>query len=75
MYDEINKRLLIVQNDKTVRIFSPETKSISDSLGTLTGNLYPISTSWEDEILIASSGTLQYFSEKNYPLIPRGLFC
>ena len=65
MYDEINKRLLIVQTDKTVRIFYPETKSVSDSLGTLTGNLYPISTSWEDGILIASGGNLQYFDGKN----------
>ena len=38
------------------------TNTISNALGTLSGDLYPICASWEDGILIASGGALQYFN-------------
>ena len=62
MYDGINKIILIVYTDKTVRIFNPKTEIISNPVGTLSGNLYPISTAWENGLLIASGGKLQYFN-------------
>lgn len=62
MYDGINKVILIVYSDKTVRIFNPATENISNSIGSLNGELYPIYTAWENGILIASGGKLQYFN-------------
>ena len=60
-YDEINRKLLLVTQDRKVFAVS-EDETISDALGTLSGNLYPISTSWEDGLLLASGGKLQYFN-------------
>ena len=62
MYDEINKKFLLVYSDKSVRTLDPATKTVGNSLGKLTGSLYPIYTSWEDGILIASGGRLQYYN-------------
>ena len=62
MYDGINKVILIVYTDKTVRIFNPKTEIISNPVGTLSGSLYPVSTAWENGLLIASGGKLQYFN-------------
>ena len=62
MHDEINKIILLVYTDKSVRIFNPKLGTFSNSIGTLNGNLYPVSTLWEDGLLIASGGKLQHFN-------------
>lgn len=74
MYDEINKKILVVHSDKTVYILNTETRTVGGSLGRLTGNLYPIYTSWEDGILIASGGNLQYYNGETLeiPTYPDG---
>lgn len=61
MYDEINHVLLLVKDDKTVYAVNSQL-GISESLGTLSGNLYPKTASWEDGLLIASGSKLQYFN-------------
>ena len=61
-YDEINRKLLLVDEDKHVYTFDLETDTLSTLLGALSGDLYPICTSWESGILIASGGKLQYFN-------------
>lgn len=60
-YDEINRTLLLVTKDRTVYAVN-SAGVISRALGVLTGLLYPISTSWEDGLLLASGGELQYFN-------------
>lgn len=57
MYDEINKKILVVTDDKNVYIANSWKR-----LGSLTGSLYPICTSWEDGLLISSGDKLQYFN-------------
>ena len=59
MYDEINKTLLLVTADKTV--YATDLNTVR-TLGRLNGNLYPISASWENGLLIASGDKLQYFN-------------
>lgn len=61
MYDAINRKLLVVQNDKEVYALDLETRKYNRR-GTLTGDLYPIATNWEDGLLIASGGKLQYYN-------------
>ena len=58
LYDGINKIILLVYTDKSVRIFNPKLGTFSNSIGTLNGNLYPVAENWEDGILIASGGKL-----------------
>lgn len=60
-YDEINRTLLLVTQDRTVYAVS-DSGLVSGALGTLSGALYPISTSWEDGLLLASGGKLQYYN-------------
>ncbi|MBR4383384.1 MAG: hypothetical protein IKP64_07485, partial [Selenomonadaceae bacterium] len=60
-YDEINRTLLLVTQDRTVYAVSNDGQ-VSGALGTLSGALYPISTSWEDGLLLASGGKLQYYN-------------
>ena len=62
MWDEINKKILLVVEDKTVHIVNSETRTIGNSIGALSGNAYPKNESWEGGILIASGGNLQYFN-------------
>ena len=61
-YDEINGVILLVKSDKSVYAADLSKNKISRNLGTLTGNLYPVTASWEDGLLIASGGKLQYFN-------------
>ncbi len=68
MYDSINNLILIVKNDKQV-YFADFEGNISDSLGTLTGSLYPQSVAWENGLIIASGGNLQYFDGANLNLL------
>lgn len=65
IYDDINKKILLVYEDKTIHSLEPKSLNLSPALGKLTGDLYPISTAWEDGILIASGGKLQYFDGDN----------
>lgn len=59
MHDDINKCLLLVTSDKVVWCVN----SIGlISVGSLSGTLYPSCVSWENGILIASGGKLQYFN-------------
>ena len=62
LYDAINGILLLVTADKTVHATD---LNIITTLGRLSGNLYPISASWEDGLLIASGDKLQYFNGTN----------
>lgn len=54
MYDRINNRMLIICNRK---VYYDNVE-----LGELSGNLYPIYTAWENGILIATGGKLQYYN-------------
>ena len=65
MYDDINKKLLLVKDDKKVYAYDLESKTLGKALGTLSGDLYPLTASWEDGLLIASGGKLQYFNGMN----------
>ena len=60
MYDLINKVILLVKNDKQV-CFTDFEGNVSQNLGSLTGNLYPKYAQWENGLIIASGGKLQYF--------------
>lgn len=62
MYDEINKVILLVFTNKSVHIFNLLTGTVSNSVGTLNGDLYPVCESWENGLLIATGGKLQYFN-------------
>ena len=63
-YDTINKVFILVTTGKSVHILSPSDWKMGDSIGTLSGNLYPVFASWEDGTLIASGGKLQYYNGK-----------
>ena len=60
MYDKINNLILLADAEKQI-YFADFEGNISDSLGTLTGSLYPKCAEWEDGLIIASGGKLQYF--------------
>lgn len=60
MYDSINGVLLVAYDDKTVHIAAEE--GFGESLGVLTGDMYPVCASWEDGLLIATGGKLQYYN-------------
>jgi hypothetical protein len=62
VYDSINSRFLVVLEDKTVHLATMQDGTIGESLGTLTGDLFPVYTAWEDGVLIASGGKLQYYN-------------
>lgn len=62
IHDSINSRFLIVLNDKTVHLATMADGTVGESLGTLTGELFPCYTAWEDGVLIASGGKLQYYN-------------
>ena len=61
-YDEINRKILLVDESRDVYCFNLSTNEVSGTLGTLSGDLYPITASWESGILIASDGKLQYYN-------------
>lgn len=61
-YDEINRKLLLITNDLTVYAVDGDTGAISDALGKLSGNMYPVTTSWENGLLLAAGDKLQYFN-------------
>ena len=60
-WDEINKKMILVDTAK--RVYATNfTGGLGNSLGTLTGNLYPVTANWESGLLIASGGKLQYYN-------------
>ncbi len=67
-YDKINKKFILISKEGTERKIyavssnNPSRESLGTSLATLSGDLKPIYTLWEDGVLIASGGKLQYFS-------------
>lgn len=62
VYDEINEILLLVTNDKKVYTADIIEGTVGTEVGTLSGDLYPLATRWEDGALLASGGKLQYFN-------------
>lgn len=60
-YDKINDVLLLCAADKKVYSLSVDGTVIKE-LGTLTGTITPDFIYWEDGVLIASGGKLQYFN-------------
>lgn len=74
-YDEINEKLLLVTQSKLVYALDLTTRRISGVLGTLNGTLYPISTPWEDGLLLASGDKLQYYNGKKLITIENSPVC
>lgn len=65
-YDRINKKFILVSiEDEGKKIYAVNSKNPTreglTSLATLSGDLKPIYTLWEDGVLIASGGKLQYY--------------
>ena len=58
-WDEINKRFVLVGSDR--KVYSSDLEGLTE-IGELSGNLYPICASWEDGLLLASGGKLQYYN-------------
>ncbi|MBR0060719.1 MAG: hypothetical protein IJP68_04480, partial [Selenomonadaceae bacterium] len=69
IYDLINGVMLIVKDDKQIYLADFDGNIGANSLGRLTGELYPKYFPWEDGCLIASGGKLQYFNGANLLLI------
>lgn len=65
-YDEINQKLLVINDAKKVFAADLTTGKIGGEIGTLSGDLYPISARWEDGLLLASGGKLQYYNGKTF---------
>lgn len=62
VYDSINSLMLVIDGNKKIRIADFSGNINSNSIGTLSGELYPKYCTWEDGVLIASGGHLQYFN-------------
>lgn len=63
LYDKINRVFLLVDDAQAVYSCDLAAEEITHKkIGTLSGNLFPVYASWEDGILIASGGHLQYFN-------------
>lgn len=57
-FDKTNETFVLCTNDNNVYLYHDQI--LSDSVGTLTGTLFPEFAAWEDGVLIASGGKLQY---------------
>ena len=64
VYDEINEVLLIVDTDRKVYVIDFAGDEDGAAIGTLSGDLYPVAAPWEDGVLLASGGKLQYYDGK-----------
>ena len=60
IFDKINNVFLLVDTDR--KVYRSDLKSSSQALGTLNGKLIPKYTEWEDGVLIAAGGSLQYYN-------------
>lgn len=60
IYDKINGVFLLVDTNRNV--YRSDLKTSSDPLGKLNGTLVPKYTEWEDGVLIAAGGSLQYYN-------------
>lgn len=69
IYDLINGVMLIVKDDRQIYLADFDGNIGANSLGKLTGELYPKYFPWEDGVLIASGGKLQYFNGAELLLI------
>lgn len=58
-WDEINDKFILVDSER--RVYATDFTTTT-SIGALSGMLYPICASWEDGLLIASGGRLQYYN-------------
>lgn len=59
-YDALNKHIVLFADDGTVLSASMEDLSTWQTIGTLTGRRVPITVVWEDGLITASGGKLQY---------------
>lgn len=62
IYDSINSLILIVKNDKQIFLADFQGNIQNSSIGNLSGNLYPKYCAFENGVLVASGGALQYFN-------------
>lgn len=61
VYDSINSLILIVKEDRKIFLADFQGNVQKVSIGKLSGELYPKYTAWENGVLMASGGALQYF--------------
>lgn len=66
-FDKTNETFVLITeetvNNATVRkVYALHEGTLSSSLGTLTGDLFPEFAAWEDGVLIASGGKMQYYN-------------
>lgn len=61
IYDSVNELMLVVKNDRQVYLADFEGNVGSESVGKLSGSLYPKYAAWNNGVLIASGDRLQYF--------------
>lgn len=66
MHDLINHKCLLVTTDFMVYVTDFLTVS---KIGALSGRLYPICAAWEDGLLVASGGQLQYYNGTTFVTI------
>lgn len=77
IYDRINGRLILTATDKSVWLYSEGTMK---QLGALTGDSAVQYAAWEDGVLVASGGKLQYYNGSTFdtidtsPDVCRGVF-
>ena len=64
--DLINSLMLVVDAEKYIRVADFNGNLNSESIGKLSGELYPKYCAWKNGVLIASGGHLQYFDGNNF---------
>lgn len=68
IYDRINNRLILTATNKTVWLYS---EGAMKKLGTLTGSSSVQYAPWEDGVLIASGGKLQYYNGSTFATLDK----
>lgn len=69
IHDLINGVILVVKTDRQIYLADFDGHISRNSIGKLTGRLYPKYAAWENGVLIASGGQLQYFNGSRLVLI------
>ena len=64
-YDRLNGHIVLFGDNKA--IFSTKNMQEVKQIGSLTGDLTPITALWEDGLLVASGGHLQYIDGFQHP--------